>query len=415
MGLTLADDRSKAIVEFTRLRTARMSRLFNLVQTYPNLAAQIIGVDYAKFQQLVEQFGTAEEVERTAAIAATVQSQTADIASSASLTPELLNFVLEATPEPPSNRALSSAEQIFLVLFCLHQTWTQAMASKLELSESKILSYYFGVPESVVDQAFFACAPLLEALLADSTLNLDREEAYRRTYHATGFAHDAQDRLTLLRSLGFFPKTIFDVGASTGGWTKAVHHIFPDAHFYLFEPLAPFSTHYQMGLESIQSTVNYTLFSFALGRECGTSTIVVQPDFVTSSMLTEYTSDTTYKQEIPLMTLDAVIQKHGLSYPELIKIDTQGFELNILAGATEALKHADVLMLECWLVRGYGPETPLLLELSTWLAHHDFYLFDFGGSYRENNGVLISPDCYFIRGSSSLAHYDRKVDFKRIN
>lgn len=393
-----------------------MSRLFNLVQTYPNLAPQILGVDYAKFQQLVEQFGTAEEAERMSAIAATAQSTAADRLSDASLAPELLNYVLEATLESPSNGDLAPSEQIFLVLFCLHQTWTQEMAEQLGLSESRLMSYYFKVPEWVIDQTFFACAPLLEALLADSTLNLDREEAYRRTYHATGFAHDAQDRLKLLRSLGFSPKAIFDVGASTGGWTKAVHHIFPDAHFYLFEPLAPFSSQYQLGLESIKSTVDYTLFPFALGRECGTSTIVVRPDFVTSSMLTEYTNDTTYKQEIPLMTLDAVIQKHGLPYPELIKIDTQGFELNILAGATEALKHADVLMLECWLVRGYGPETPLLLELATWLARHDFYLFDFGGSYRESSGVLISPDCYFIRGSSSLAHMiGRLISSESIN
>ena len=45
-------------------------------------------------------------------------------------------------------------------------------------------------------------------------------------------------------------------------------------------------------------------------------------------------------------TLDSLVEEHNYSMPQLIKMDTQGSELDILKGATNVLKHCKYLILE---------------------------------------------------------------------
>jgi hypothetical protein len=89
--------------------------------------------------------------------------------------------------------------------------------------------------------------------------------------------------------------------------------------------------------------------------------------------------------------------------PDLIKMDIQGAELLALEGATQrALPYASVLALELWMLRGYGPQTPLLHEIMEFLQLHDYFPFEFGDDYRER-GLLVAQDVWFCRLGSSLA------------
>ncbi len=45
-------------------------------------------------------------------------------------------------------------------------------------------------------------------------------------------------------------------------------------------------------------------------------------------------------------TLDTIVKTKNYKYPDLIKIDAQGGELNILEGAKECLNHATCLIVE---------------------------------------------------------------------
>lgn len=47
-----------------------------------------------------------------------------------------------------------------------------------------------------------------------------------------------------------------------------------------------------------------------------------------------------------MRTLHAVVKHKNKPYPELIKVDCQGAELDIIKGATEVLKHCKYLILE---------------------------------------------------------------------
>jgi hypothetical protein len=98
-----------------------------------------------------------------------------------------------------------------------------------------------------------------------------------------------------------------------------------------------------------------------------------------------------------------VVEEFRLPIPQVIKMDTQGCELNILQGAAKSLAKVEVLLLECWLTRAYGPSTPLLLEVADWLQGFDFHLWDLGNAWRDSAGVLVAQDCLFLNARSKVS------------
>ena len=52
-------------------------------------------------------------------------------------------------------------------------------------------------------------------------------------------------------------------------------------------------------------------------------------------------------KKMPAQTLDFVMKKNNLPYPHLLKIDTQGSEIDILRGAKNTIKKFKLIFLEC--------------------------------------------------------------------
>jgi FkbM family methyltransferase len=230
---------------------------------------------------------------------------------------------------------------------------------------------------------------------------------------APSFANEDQTRLEMFKHLGFNPVCIYDVGASNGAWTRAISKIFPDAHFHLFEPLAEIAPDYRQGLHQLlqDKMIRCNTHSFALGQTKGEVEIGVNPTLVGSSILAErrneYFPDSA---TIQVISMDEAIETLNLQPPQLLKMDTQGFELEILKGSINTLKHhIEMILLEAWLVRGYGVKTPLMTEVMEWLAHHQFFPVDLAGYYRDPSGILVSQDVFFVKHPSPLTNdrFDR--------
>ena len=230
--------------------------------------------------------------------------------------------------------------------------------------------------------------------MTDTNQNASQSEAH--SFHEFGF-----DRLVELKKKGLNPSCIFDVGASNGCWTRTVMQIFPEATFHLFEPQVDIATEYQQKMtEFIDNHPNAILHKAAVGPEVGTITFNVSDNPVGSTSLVPG-DPTRYTQvETPLVTLDSVIDQ-GVAVPQFVKMDIQGGELEALRGFEKNLNQVDLLLLETWLSRGYGSNTPLIHELIEFLLPHGFYMFELGGCYRNDAGSLISQDFFFVNKNSS--------------
>ncbi|REJ56090.1 MAG: FkbM family methyltransferase [Microcystis wesenbergii TW10] len=219
------------------------------------------------------------------------------------------------------------------------------------------------------------------------------------------FAQLDMDAFQRLKNLGYQPQVIFDIGASDGSWSKDIHEVLPSAEFHLFEPLIDHAPAYRAIIqENLRLYPNFHLHPLALGEKSGEVTMNIFPNLVASSALD--LSDTgldVTTATVAIATVDEMIASLSLPHPQVIKIDTQGYELSILKGAINTLPRVDILLLECWLYRGYGKNTPLLTEIIGWLQPLGFRLWDIGDTYRGEDDVLATLDCVFVNPRSGIS------------
>src|SRR5262245_29599741 len=87
---------------------------------------------------------------------------------------------------------------------------------------------------------FMRLNSLLNTLLAPFGVELRR--AGRSPLPATPSrpVGDLSSVLADMAHRGFRPQTIVDIGANRGSWSEAVARVFPEANFFLIEPIAGF-------------------------------------------------------------------------------------------------------------------------------------------------------------------------------
>src|SRR6266404_2199477 len=208
-----------------------------------------------------------------------------------------------------------------------------------------------------------------------------------------------QEERRALRELaakGYHPRVIYDIGGSNGIWSDSIAEVVPRAEFHAFEPLSQTLPFYERDLKSRLHRLPYFhLHPVALGDHNGMAEMFVSQDGWGSSLHDRGDiPEVKERIQVPVFRLDDYASEKHLPPPDVIKIDTQGAEAVILKGAANALKSATVLFLETWLVRGYGPNCPLLGEIIEQLRPHGFTLADFGERFYDGNHRLYSVDAF---------------------
>ena len=115
--------------------------------------------------------------------------------------------------------------------------------------------------------------------------------------------------------------------------------------------------------------------------------------------------------------LDVICLEKNIKGPFIIKVDTQGSELDVLLGAGKILKGTEIIVLESSLFQFYlnGPQ---FYDVIFFMKERGFVLYDIlGRSYRPIDGALAQVDLVFVKenGRFRKTHrYATKIQRKNI-
>ena len=198
-----------------------------------------------------------------------------------------------------------------------------------------------------------------------------------------------------LHAKGYRPAAMIDVGAYEGNWTRMARSIFPEAACLMVEPQAGKAPL----LERVAGELGRARFEPALlGAEAGREVTFYEME-TGSSMLPENSDVARTEVRLTTRTLDEIAA--DLPTPIFLKIDAQGAELQILAGARQTIPRCDLIQLEVAL-QVYNLGAPDFHETVTAMKQLGFVPYDFSGFSRPNGLDLVQADILFVREDSRL-------------
>lgn len=197
-----------------------------------------------------------------------------------------------------------------------------------------------------------------------------------------------------LRGLGFQPKTIVDVGVADG--TLELYRHFDKPYLVLIEPMIEFKA----SIERILTKYSGESHFVAVGSSEGYVEFGVGPNAADFHNAKPIIDGAATMRKVPTARLDTLVQH--LSGPILLKIDVEGFELDVIDGAPNVLRGVEVAILETRLFDIFGG-TPTFNQVCARMAAEGFEVHDIIDMIaRPLDGALVLCDIVFVRQDSIL-------------
>lgn len=220
----------------------------------------------------------------------------------------------------------------------------------------------------------------------------------RRLLHrmiSSPFASEEERIYSLLYARGFRPDCILDVGAYEGKWSATARLIFGNVPTLMVDAQA---VKQAILKERCRGSDNWTVELALLGEEEGREVTFFEME-TGSSIMPERSNVSRVEKRMKTTTLDRLAAK--ISGDNLfLKIDVQGAELKVLAGANETLRRCGLVQLETAILN-YNEGAPTLREVVTYMEKRGFAPVDIAGQIRINN-ILIQIDMLFAPHESPL-------------
>ena len=239
--------------------------------------------------------------------------------------------------------------------------------------------------------------PISTSLLSQTGKKLFPERLKRRMKLACGLP-DTETCLARLKRSGFSPTAAIDVGAYSGEWTRALLRLFPGTRVLMIEPQQAKSAE----LDTLCSSHSgLDLATVLVGPKVAEDVLFYEND-TASSVLEDANRDNSPSRRLRMTTLDSLVQERQFPLPNLIKLDVQGYEVDVLKGASQSLTSTEVILMEMNLIAIYKG-APLVHESVKYMADRGFHLYDIGTFFRRPyDNALWQMDAMFVRASSPL-------------
>jgi FkbM family methyltransferase len=203
-------------------------------------------------------------------------------------------------------------------------------------------------------------------------------------------------RLESLKRFGFNPTNIIDIGANIGQWNLSMKNIYPNTHIKSYE------ANQECELFLANNNIDYTIA--LLGNTNKRIPFYKLNNSLCTTGASIYLETTSYYNEQTTSVSQLTMQKLDDLYPsnthvDLIKIDTQGSELDILSGAGKILNNTDFVLLEISIMR-YNINAPLFSDVIIFMKNIGFNVFDIVENQYISD-LCVQTNVIFLNSNSS--------------
>jgi len=158
------------------------------------------------------------------------------------------------------------------------------------------------------------------------------------------------DHIEYLKNMSkhFSPKVIYDIGSNVLHWSREAKLIWPNAEFMLFDGA--------QNVEFLYKEKNFNKYHIGILSDNDDREVKFYENF-------DMPGGNSYYREIghsaskllfsdnnctvqPTKTLETVVKERSFDYPDLVKIDVQGSEIDIIKGGQNVIQHAKYLIVE---------------------------------------------------------------------
>jgi FkbM family methyltransferase len=192
---------------------------------------------------------------------------------------------------------------------------------------------------------------------------------------------------------------LFDVGANLGQTIEKMNNDYLGAKIYAFEPS---KNCFQYLNEKFNQNKNVSLHNLAFGSVCGNLEFNEYSWSALNSLLKRAYGtakiEETYLVEV--LTIDAFCIANNVSHINMLKTDTEGYELNVLKGASTMMKHNKIqfVYVEIFFNENYLGQSSFG-DIYNFLLENRFELVRFYDVLYTNEGLASKTDALFINSS----------------
>ena len=209
-----------------------------------------------------------------------------------------------------------------------------------------------------------------------------------------------------LRERGFAPELTVDVGANRGRWTEMLKEVFPEGEVLMLEPQPEMRDDLNAVCRRLPGV---RWVETAVGAREETRLQTIWEDLEGSSFLPKPDAGrqaSGVQRPAKVRRLDDLLREDGGGIPDLVKLDVQGFELEVLRGCPEIFGQTELFILEASLYV-FLDDTPLVSEVVAFMAARDYEVYDIAGRIRRPiDGALAQLDIAFARRRGRLRQHD---------
>jgi FkbM family methyltransferase len=193
-----------------------------------------------------------------------------------------------------------------------------------------------------------------------------------------------------LASFHFRAQTLVDVGVERG--TPELYRLFKGREIVLIDPI---SDEKELA-HRLEGMCEYKFFKTAVGAAPGKAFFNVmagrgQSGFMARTELAR--GEIVERQEVEVTTLDSLLGAHSFARPFGLKIDTEGYELEVLKGAEKVLAETEFVIAEVSVKKRFV-DSYRFSDIVSFLGRHGFELIDIL-NFRPKTQRFF--DCLFVK------------------